>query len=62
VVRLSNILQERERELAHLHTTVEGQCAERHQLIAVGGLCKFNSVVTTSFNVCFVSTFESINL
>jgi len=34
VVRLSNILAERERELAMLHTTVEGQCAERHQLIA----------------------------
>ena len=34
VVKLSNILQERERELAVLQATVEGQCAERHQLIA----------------------------
>ena len=34
VVKLSNILKERERELAVLQATVEGQCAERHQLIA----------------------------
>ena len=34
VVKLSNILQERERELAVLQATVEGQCAERLQLIA----------------------------
>lgn len=34
VVKLSNILQDRERELAVLQATVEGQCAERQQLIA----------------------------
>ena len=32
--KLSNILRERERELASLRGTVEAQCAERHQLIA----------------------------